>query len=78
MSNNYEYVRSVAMAINGPHEVMPPRSKYTLNELRSVRWSLLNAQQQSVLMRQAKAAILQAGITYRNKEGEFPARGLVS
>ena len=70
------YVRAVAMAINGPHSAVNKNSRYSLTDLRVVRWRQLTDQEQRYLMRQACAVLRQAKVTERNEAGEYPAVGL--
>ncbi len=76
MKRDDELALAVAMAIHGPHDAMAKGSRYTLNELRSMRWSFLNSQQQSYLLRKAEAAIAQTQSKARNGEGDLLAVGL--
>ncbi len=73
-----DYVRAVAMAIAGPHSVMSAGSRYTLHDLRVVRWLILSDQERSYLMWQARAAISQAAVTEKDEVGNYPASGLPS
>jgi hypothetical protein len=50
-------VLRVAMAIEGPHLPVPPTCRYTLQELREVRWEYLSPSEQKLRLQEAKAAI---------------------
>lgn len=47
----------VAQAINGPHCEVPHNTMWTLNDLRQIRWEQQSANEQRMLLNQAKAAI---------------------
>lgn len=49
----------IAKAINGPYFVVPETSRYTLDELREVKWSFLSHHEQQELLLQAETAIVQ-------------------
>lgn len=50
-------IEKVARAIIGPHEPVPASSRYTLDELREVRWRQITSDERSMALREAKAAI---------------------
>lgn len=50
-------VEKVAKAIEGPHKAVPADSKYSLEELRDIKWSHLSGQERSVRLNEAKSAI---------------------
>jgi hypothetical protein len=47
----------LAKILNGPFYKLPPDSKYTLEELREVRWGMTGEQLRGLLRQQARAAI---------------------
>lgn len=47
----------VAMAINGPWLPVPKDSKFSLEQLRSVRWNQLSKQEQGSRLMEAKAVL---------------------
>lgn len=77
MSEDLHYVRAVAMAINGPHNAMDKNSRYSLTELRVVRWQQLTEQEQRYLMKQARAVLQQVKVIDLDEAGAYPAVGLV-
>lgn len=50
-------IEKVARAIIGPHEPVPASSRYTLDELREVRWRQITSDERSMALREAKAAL---------------------
>lgn len=52
-------VLMIAKAINGPCFVVPETSRYTLDELREVKWGFLSYHEQQELLLQAEAALVQ-------------------
>lgn len=52
-----QLIERVAKAIEGPHLPVPDSSRYTLDELRDVRWRALSRQDQSIRLNEARAAI---------------------
>jgi hypothetical protein len=72
-----ELVLAMAKAMNGPHDAMPANSRYSLNEVRAVRWNCtLTEQDRQYLLRQARAALAQSRSSARTGEGELRAVGL--
>jgi hypothetical protein len=63
------YVLAVAMAMNGPHSELPPGMRYSLKDLRHVRWRQLSTNEQRQLLWQAKAAIVQSHSYEPDPEG---------
>lgn len=58
-------VEAAAKAILGPHEPVPPGSRYTLEELREARWALAEDHQRKQALWSARAAVaaISAAIT---------------
>lgn len=52
-----ELIEAMAKAINGPHLPVPATSKFTLDQLRYVRWSALSNSERQSKLNEAKAAL---------------------
>lgn len=52
-----QLTEALAKVLNGPFEELPSTSKFTLEQLRETRWSMLSSGERAIKKMEAKAAL---------------------